>query len=78
MLMNLVPLGSKSSLDQISLNLEMVSLPTCSPSSSFDVSKLSSIIAMKRFKKMKETMTIKLTKNIMALSGSPQPSIFNG
>jgi hypothetical protein len=37
------------------------------------VLKLSRIIAIKRFKKMKDTTTIKLMKNMYAATGDPQP-----
>jgi len=55
-----LPLGSKCTHN--SLNLSIVLDPTCRPSSSYEVLKLSRIMAMKRFRKMKETTIMKLMK----------------
>lgn len=57
------PLPFGSNLDQNLLNLESVSWLTCRPYSSYVVLKLSKIMAIKRFKKMNETTTMKLMKN---------------
>ena len=60
MLMNLEPFGSNLLSDQKSLNFVIVLMPTYKPSSSIELAKLSRIMAMKRFKKMKDTMSMKL------------------
>lgn len=50
-----IPLPFGSNLAQNSWNFDIVSAPVFRPSSSYDVSKLSRIIAIKRFRKMKDT-----------------------
>ena len=66
MLIKFVPLGSNLSSDQNSLNLVMVASPTYRPSSSIELEKLSRIMAINKFKKMNETMSMKLMKKKVA------------
>lgn len=62
-------MGSNS--DHSSLNFVIVGAPTISPSSIYVVLKLSRIMAINRFKKMKDTTIMKLMKNTYAGSSEP-------
>lgn len=58
---------------QISWNLLIVDSPIYNRSSSIELSKLSRIMAMKRFKKMKDTTNMNIMHKNVALNLSPQP-----
>jgi hypothetical protein len=51
----------------------MVDSPTYKPSSSIELAKLSRIMAMNKFKKINETMSMKLKKKRVAYNGLPHP-----